>query len=323
MGMDKVWNPIRFQGEGKKRNYFEGWYYKQVSGDGRSVVSFIPGISLFEGDVHSFVQYIHVSYDEAGKKTVRTGYVRYPAGTFRYQDEPFRLKVGGNIFTENRAIVHLHDGNVRIDADFRLGSLLPLETSVLAPTIMGPFTYIPKMECIHGIVSMDHTVEGRLMVNGEETVFEDGRGYIEKDWGSSFPKRYIWIQCNSFSAKGTSVFFSVADIPFMGLTFPGFICNLVLSDKEYRFATYTGSRFRVDEISHERITLRLENREVKLILRAYLEEAGELIAPHKGRMQKTIKEGLSGNVDIYLYDKKTGKVTEDTGIMAGIENVGY
>ncbi|HSP47438.1 MAG TPA: tocopherol cyclase family protein, partial [Clostridiaceae bacterium] len=268
-------------------------------------------------------QYIHVRYDEAGRKTVMTGYVRYPVEAFRYQDEPFRLKVGESIFTENRVIVHLSDGDMRIDADFRLGSLLPLQTSVVAPTIMGPFTYIPKMECIHGIVSMDHSVDGRLSVSGEETVFTDGRGYIEKDWGSSFPKRYIWIQCNNFRTKGTSVFFSVADIPFMGLTFPGFICNLVVPGKEYRFATYTGSPFKIDEISHERIVLRVENHDAKLILRAYLEEAGELIAPHKGKMQKTIKEGLSGKVDIYLYDKKTGKVIEDTGIMAGIENVGF
>lgn len=323
MGMGKVWNPIRFQGEKKERDYFEGWYYKQVSGDGRSVVSFIPGISLFEGDVHSFVQYIHVTYDGSGRKTVRTGYVRYPAEAFRYQDEPFRLRVGENFFTEDRVIVHLVDGETRIDADFRLGRLLPLKTSVLAPTIMGPFTYIPKMECIHGIVSMDHPVDGKLVVDGEETDFKDGRGYIEKDWGSSFPKRYIWIQCNSFRTEATSVFFSVADIPFLGLTFPGFICNLVVGGREYRFATYNGSRFRVDEISHERIAIRLQNSDVKLILRAYLEEAGELIAPHKGKMQKTIKEGLSGNVDIYLYDRKTGKVIEDRGIMAGIENVGF
>jgi len=80
---------------------------------------------------------------------------------------------------------------------------------------MGIFAYIPKMECSHGVVSMNHGLEGILKINGEEIDFTGGKGYIEKDWGTSFPKQYIWIQCNNFKNQTTRVFSSVADIPFM------------------------------------------------------------------------------------------------------------
>lgn len=41
-------NPEMFQGNKKKKNYFEGWYFKMVSADDSSIISVIPGVSLSE-----------------------------------------------------------------------------------------------------------------------------------------------------------------------------------------------------------------------------------------------------------------------------------
>ena len=55
------------------------------------------------------------------------------------------------------------------------------------PGVMGPFSFVPFMECYHGVVNIDHKISGSLMINNEEIDFTDGYGYIEKDWGKSFP----------------------------------------------------------------------------------------------------------------------------------------
>ena len=81
---------------------------------------------------------------------------------------------------------------------------------------MGPFAYFPFMECFHGVLSMKHRVSGSIVVNSKELIFNNGIGYIEKDWGRSFPKRYLWLQCNDFSTEETSIMVSIADIPFLG-----------------------------------------------------------------------------------------------------------
>ena len=78
---------------------------------------------------------------------------------------------------------------------------------------MGPFKYFP-MECRHGIISMRHTLEGRLKLNGKEIDFTNGLGYIEKDSGRSFPSSYVWVQANDFD-EPCSIMASVADIPFL------------------------------------------------------------------------------------------------------------
>lgn len=187
------------------------------------------------------------------------------------------------------------------------------------PNMMGFFAYFPKMECYHDVMSMNHLLHGRLSVDDEKIDFNGGKGYIEKDWGTSFPKKYIWIQCNNFKNKNGSVFCSVAEIPFMKKSFPGFICNLVIDKDEYRFATYNRSKYKIEWPTEEEVTLSFESCKARLKIEAHLTNTGELIAPQQGRMEKVIKEGLSGHVNIHLYNKQNGFTYEDAGNMAGIE----
>ncbi|RUS35595.1 hypothetical protein BC938DRAFT_473120, partial [Jimgerdemannia flammicorona] len=98
----------------------------------------------------------------------------------------------------------------------------PLPRTAYAPSVMGPFTYLPFLECNHGVVSMYHGVRGEVEFwdpegeGGKELVekFEVGEGvgegYIEKDWGMYFPQSWIWIQSNSFGrSPGTGLMFMV------------------------------------------------------------------------------------------------------------------
>ncbi|WP_035795104.1 tocopherol cyclase family protein [Clostridium akagii] len=323
MTLKKIKNPILFQGDLKKKHYFEGWYYKQISNDEKNVISFIPGISLFDDDPHSFVQYIFVSFYKNNKKTTNTGYIKYPLKEFKYSETPFTVNVGGNVFSESEILIDLANDKVNIQGNIKLGSFTTIKKSILMPNIMGFFAYIPKMECYHGIISMNHRIDGMLKINNKEINFTSGKGYLEKDWGTSFPKEYIWMQCNTFKDKNTSVFVSVANIPFMKKNFRGYICNLVLDGKEYRFATYNSSKMRIKNIDKDNVTLVLENSQVKLSIEAVLNQSGELIAPHKGNMVKKIKEELSGKVKICLYNNENKIIYEDIGVVAGIEVVGF
>ena len=50
-------NPEQFQGWGKKKNYFEGWYFKLISADEKNAFAFIPGIAMdAAGNQHAFIQ---------------------------------------------------------------------------------------------------------------------------------------------------------------------------------------------------------------------------------------------------------------------------
>ena len=316
----KIWRPVLFQGSLKNKKYFEGWYYKQTSGDEKTIISFIPGISLFDRDRHAFLQYILVTDDE-GNKTTRTGYLKYDIDSFRAFTQPFEISVGDSTFSETHLTVNLNDQNLTIEGKVQFGPLLPIKTSLFMPNIMGPFAYFPKMECYHGIISMNHSLSGNLIINGKDTDFDSGKGYFEKDWGTSFPKEYVWIQSNHFQSLDTSLFLSAAHIPFMGSAFAGFICNLTLNGQEYRFATYNKSRLKINKVNQEEISISLSGPHAALNIEARNNNPGKLVAPVFGNMSRIIKEGISGEVRIELVDK-SGMIYEDIGRLAGIEVVG-
>lgn len=319
----KINNPILFQGNLEKKNYFEGWYYKQVTADQKVRLSFIPGISLNKTDSHSFIQYILVKNKDNGEVVTHTGYIRYEVDKFLQQDKPFRVQVGNSVFAEDYISIDIADDRFSFQGEIKLGNFHPINCSRFQPNIMGPFAYIPKMQCYHGVISMMHELTGTMKMNEKELDFSKGRGYIEKDWGNSFPKEYIWLHSNHFENTGTSLFFSIAHIPFYITEFEGFICNLVVDEKEYRFATYNQSTCTIQEISADTVSIRLENKNTRLDLRAKVSGQGQLIAPVEGIMEKTIKEGISGIINLRLEDKITGEIYEDTGHNAGVEIVDY
>lgn len=308
-----------FQGSLAKEHYFEGWYYKQVSADAKTAISFIPGLSLLDDDKHSFIQYILV--DERLEKGISTGYLRFPVSAFRWEDNPFKIEIGANTFTNDAVTVALQTDTDTISGTLQLGPLTPIKTSVYAPTIMGPFTYIPKMECYHGIVSMNHQLSGSLEINEHTVDFTNGKGYIEKDWGSKFPQNYIWLQCNHFPEEDTSLFFSMAYIPFYVRDFLGFICNIQVQGKEYRFATYNNSLVNLASLTDKRVSIALENAAASVSIHAEIHHQGHLLAPVASGMDKIIKEGVSGMIHLNLWDKQKDFHYQGTGYMAGIEIV--
>lgn len=323
MILRKITNPIVFQGNLNKEHYFEGWYYKQVSSTEKYVISFIPGISLFNNDYHSFIQYIYSGLDEKNNRVVKSGYFKFPLTAFEFKDNPFIVKTGENVFSETMINVKLVDDKINIQGTLRFDSITPIKKSILMPNIMGFFAYMPNMECYHGVISMNHSLSGVLKINNEEVDFSNGKGYIEKDWGTSFPKEYIWIQCNNFKNKVVSVTCSIANVPFVKGSFRGFICNVLIDGKEYRFATYNSSKLKVKNIDDGNIVIILENRKAVLKIEGVSKEPISVIAPKNGEMIKKINEEIAGEVKVKLYNKENKVVYKDIGTIAAMEVVGF
>ena len=261
--------------------------------------------------------------DGIDEQPIQTGYIRYPLEAFSFTDEPFSLRIGDNFFTETAITVNLNEHTKHISGTLNLGSFTAIKKSWISPGIMGFFTYIPKMECYHGIISMHHTINGSLTIDHRKIDFDHGTGYLEKDWGSSFPKAYIWLQCNSFADETVSLFLSIAHIPFMKMSFKGFICNLSVNNKEYRFATYNQRKMKLAKVENGRISVIFTNHESILKIVGVSKRPGVLIAPHLGKMKDKIKEELSGEVGFVLTDKKGNVICRNQSRAAGIEIVGY
>ena len=116
------------------------------------------------------------------------------------------------------------------------GKLYYTHLTPLQSDIMGPFRFVPFMECKHGVISVRHKVTGSIFLNGKEFGYYDNMGYIEKDWGTSFPENISG--CNAMTLHQVrQVLWFPAEIPFR-TKFTGCICSVYLNGKEHRLATY-------------------------------------------------------------------------------------
>ena len=308
----RIYHPEVFQGNLRKKHYFEGWYFKHVTGEPDCAVSFIPGVSLAGNDSHAFIQ-INNSY------TGRSDYVRYPLSEFKWDNKSLDLTIGTSRFTTNYIIINIRDGDINMNGRIDYSNMIKYPGSLLSPGIMGWYSFMPFMECYHGIVSVNHELSGIIISSGTKFNFSKGNGYIEKDWGTSFPESWLWIQSNNFAETGTSFSFSVAKIPWLGKFFIGFISFLYFDKRFYMFSTY--NRSVVTELTRmsDSISVTVKNRDFTLNIRVFKNSFGVLKAPVSGEMSRSIKESIDSEVHLKLSDKSNKVEYEGTGKHVGLE----
>ncbi len=308
-----LFHPEQYHGWGRRKRFFEGWYYKIVNKKEDQAFAFIPGIAMDEqGKQQAFVQVLD------GKK-MKAEYHQFAAEDFVPQAGKFELAIGANYFSSTTLRLALPGAT----GELNFTKQVPWSSSWYSPGIMGPFSFVPFMQCYHGILSMDHQIEGQLTIEGTEIDFTGGRGYLEKDWGHSFPSAYIWMQSNHFSESGISLKASVAKIPWMGTSFVGFIAGIWLRDRLIEFTTYNFTRLRRSFADQEAVALHLENRRYRLQIRADREAATELASPIIGFMEGRVEESMTAKLEVALFDKKTQQfILQDVGRNAGLEVAG-
>ena len=313
--LPRLYRPEVYQGQKNPAKYFEGWYFKLVDAAGEQIWSIIPGIS-YSADTHSFVQVIHAN---SGK----TWYFRFPVPDFKSSRSIFQTAIGPNVFSSEGLNIDLSLPDLKLKGQLAFKDTHPFPGTLASPGIMGWYSYAPKMECYHGVVSMQHKLSGSLEINGEAISFDGGRGYIEKDWGRSMPSDWIWIQSNHFNRDPEASFMlSLARIPWMGGFFPGFLSFFMTGGKLYRFATYKRSSVSLIEVKEEEVHIELSNKSHTLAVRVYRNIGGILKAPRHGEMDRDIQESIVSRMNIELRDKEGKVLFTGTGKHAGLEIVG-
>lgn len=247
------------------RAYFCGWYFRCQSEN--RTLALIPSIHKTEDGDFCSLQII----------TGTGACSLHLPGSIFHQDGN-QILIGENRFGPQGISLNMQAQGLTVTGSVAFGPLTPLRFD-----IMGPFRYVPFLECRHSVFSMRHTVDGTITVNGVPFHFQKGTGYIEGDRGRSFPKKYVWTQC---SLPEGALMLSVAEIPLFGFRFTGIIGAVLLRGKEYRLATYLGAR--AVKIQDGEIVIRQGR--LCLTVRRQGEPGHPLQAPILGDMSRMIHE---------------------------------
>ena len=197
---------------------------------------------------------------------------------------------GNYFFSRNGMKIQLHTDDLDLAGEVTFSHLTPVKYD-----IMGPFRYVPFMECRHSVISMRHRVDGEMHINGVHYQFDNALGYIEGDRGYSFPAEYAWTHC---FFEGGSLMLSAGNIPFCGGHFTGVIGVILWQDREYRIATYFGARVVKMADGAMVITQGSYQFTAKLIEK----RSHPLYAPVNGHMIRTIHESACCHA-MYSFSK--------------------
>lgn len=251
-----------------KRGLFYGWYFKCQSDT--QTLAVIPAVHRARGKKACSIQIITEEHSWT---------VSLPIEAFRRKGRT--ISIGRNRFGEKEIRLAVCRPGLKVKGKLKFGPLFPLRYD-----IMGPFSFMPFLECRHSIWSMKHTVRGTVYINETAYSFDGAEGYWEGDRGQSFPEEYIWTQC---SFPGGALMLSVADIPLAGFHFQGVIGIVLLNGREYRLATYLGAK--TARIRNGLVRVAQGSMELEAQL---LESSGKpLKAPARGDMVRTIHESAA------------------------------
>lgn len=259
-------------------NHFRGWYFKCQSST--QTLALIPAVHTHQGRSTCSLQVVeeqdHWNIPFPDKGEIRWG-------------SPW-AKVGASRFSPKGIVLDLQSEQCRAVGQLHFGPPAPLPRD-----IMGPFRFLPFLECRHRVFSMRHQVTGQLQVNDRLYHFDHDLGYIEGDQGRSFPRRYLWTQC---LFPDGCLMLSAADIPFGPVSFPGVIAALSISGKTMILATYYGARI----LSVQRGKICIQQHSMLFTAELLSAPGQPLQAPRQGNMSRTVRENLSCHARYQLYD---------------------
>ncbi|WP_235069301.1 tocopherol cyclase family protein [Turicibacter sp. TJ11] len=307
-------NPDLYHGHDQYTNFFEGWYFKIVDATATYALALIPGIARSEDakEHHSFIQVVNLVNHTYN-------YYRFNVNDFYSNNHHLKLNIGINEFSFNKIVVNLED----LNGVLYLGTPKKWPDSKLNPGSMGFYNYLPFMECYSQVCAIDGEIEEGHLKIGEQVIdFSNGKYYIEKNWGKSFPTSWIWIQSNSFADHRATVTCSLGIVPFPILKeFRGFLIGVTVDDKFYSFTTMNRSKINI-QVCDRDIILCATHQHLQLILKTKTkpEDFVECFGPQNGKMSPLLEETLKGEVEMTLMDvKKNILIYHGIGKACGIE----
>lgn len=110
----------------KNKQYFEGWYFKNIINN--EGISFIPGISINEPEKKAFIQVITNDF---------SCFINYDINDFEYNHNPFYIKIGNNYFSKEKIHIDIEDKelNISIYGELKYSESININTSTFSPKL--------------------------------------------------------------------------------------------------------------------------------------------------------------------------------------------
>ncbi len=303
--MLEKYKPSSLRGNFERNKYFEGWFQKVYSKQHNASFIFIYGYATHNSkDKFGFLQVLIPNQPPE--------IVYFSKDEVSCDIEHHTFGLGNNLLTAE--LIRINTDEFRIDLNIMTKH--PIQTF---KNSMGYAYYIPNLPCYHSVLHTTQLVSGEIQHKGVRYTLENEMGYLEKNWGTSFPESYFWVHAVDPNDPGVSLLFSRAEIPWLGKTFIKHVGHLCFNGQQIDLRELKNFAVSNFVVSPENRIVQI--RSISLQLDISLEFGSEVIfkGPKDGELSRAILHQTDARIDVSLTWKNHMRRFQMVG---NFENIG-
>lgn len=283
---------------------FISWYYNFIDKRKEKVVE-LTIVKYFESGHEQHYLFIECNEKAISKQVILTNnQIKWEKQAIIYDNCHF---------TREEIEINLEEEDLCIKGQVAFKGKRGTNRSKWQAGIMGPFRYLPFLQSYHDVISLGHELVGSLTINGEEIQLNDGKGYMEIEWGKEYPKVWIWSQCNHFKENDVSLMVGVTRMPILWEYYTSFAVPVYYKGQLVVFSNYNGGQIAKLYRYKSYVHLIITQKSKMLDLKIYGEDDVEHTSARGSHMIRDVYSCQKAKMEI--------KMTQSNKVI--LEDVGY
>jgi tocopherol cyclase len=300
-----IYKPTTLRGHLERNNYFEGWFQKIYSKELNASIVIIYGYATQNTtDKTGFIQIL------LPKKTPEIIYFNRNEISFHPKEHIVRM--GENLLTTESIQIHTND----------IHMFLKLTNNQVTQTFknsMGYYYFVPHLPCYHSVLNAAHQVSGEIQLKEARYVLNNENGYLEKNWGTSFPESYIWLHAVDPLDAKVSMLFSIAEIKWLGIKFLKHVGHFCFDDKQIDLRSLNNFAFTYQRPSKDNYQIQIKSSTLQIEISIALGNNILFKGPQGGKLSNDIIHFIDADIQIRLSENNK---TRTFHLVGNFENIG-
>jgi hypothetical protein len=292
--MLEKYKPNSIRGNFERNKYFEGWFQKVYSKEHNASFILIYGYATQNSDDHfGFLQVLIPNQEPE--------IAYFPKNEVSCDIEQHIFRMGKNLMTTE--LIRIDINGLRIDLNFKNSQL-----SRTFKNSMGYAYFIPNLPCYHSVLTTAQNVSGEIQHNGVYYTLNNAMGYLEKNWGTTFPESYFWIHAVDPNNPARSLLFSKAKIVWLGKTYIKHVGYLCLDGQQIELRELKNFSVSNSNVSPENQIIQMRSASAQIDLS--LDYGREVVfhGPKDGALSRLIQHKTDVKIEVLLnYENRKHK----------------
>lgn len=303
--MLRNFNPTILRGNFNRNKYFEGWFQKIFSAKHQASFVVIYGYATRNSnDTFGFIQ-MHIP-DE------KPLLLHFPKEEVFCDPGQHLVRMGNNILTTERISVNTDE----VEVDLSLDKNEPLRSF---KNSMGYSYVIPNLPCYHSVLNKSHIVSGEINSKSSRFSLDNEIGYLEKNWGTSFPENYVWLHAVDPENMEVDLLFSQAEINWMGKKFIRHVGYFRFDGKQIDLRELRDCSISISKLNSHDQHIRISSKAIEMKMEITLAQNIVFKGPHNGTLSRDILHHTDVRVAVSF---KQNAQTRNFQLVGNYENIG-